>query len=81
MNKIESWIDTHFNELTSVKTLFVVFLVVLNIILLCGSHHLIIRHDVAVQYIHELEEAIEADGTVIGDVCGGDGYVKWYKGI
>lgn len=81
MNKIESWIDTHFDELTSVKTLFVVFSIVLNIMLLLSANYLINRNDIAVQYIHELEEVIEADGTIIGDVCGGDGYTEWYGGM
>lgn len=76
MNKIESWIDTHFNELTSVKTLFVVFSVVLNIILLCGSYHLIIRSDIAYRYIQELEEQI---GDVLMDTVGsGDAYADYY---
>lgn len=76
MNKIESWIDTHFNELTSMKTLFVVFLVVLNIILMYGSHHLIIRSDIAYRYIQELEEQV---GDKLMDTVGsGDAYADYY---
>lgn len=51
------------------------------IVLAIGANHLMNRHDVAIQYIHELEEVIEADGTVVGDVCGGDGYAEWYSGM
>ena len=76
MNKIESWIDTHFNELTSVKTLFVVFLVVLNIILLYGSYHLIIRSDIAYRYIQELEEQV--GDTLMDTVGSGDAYADYY---
>lgn len=76
MNKIESWIDTHFDELTSTKTLFVVFSVVLNIILLWGSHHLIVRSDIAHKYIQELEEQV---GDVLMDTVGsGDAYADYY---
>lgn len=35
------------------------------------------RLEVATMYIHELEEVIESDGTVVGDVCGGDGYAEY----
>lgn len=77
MNKIESWIDTHFDELTSVKTLFVVFSVVLNIILLWGSHHLIVRSDIAHRYIQELEEQVS---YVLMDTVGsGDAYADYYN--
>ena len=37
------------------------------------------RLEIATQYITELESVIESDGTVIGDVCGGDGYTYWYN--
>lgn len=36
------------------------------------------RLEIATMYIHELEEVIESDGTVVGDVCGGDGYAEYY---
>jgi len=76
MNKIESWIDIHFDELTSTKTLFVVFSVVLNIILLWGSHHLIVHSDIAHRYIQELEEQV---GDVLMDTVGsGDAYADYY---
>ena len=76
MNKLSDWIDTHFDELTSVKTLFVVFSFVLNIILLWGSHHLIVRSDIAHKYIQELEEQV---GDVLMDTVGsGDTYADYY---
>lgn len=81
LQKIENYIYEHINELTSVKNLYLVFVTVISIILLFGANHLMKRHDVAMQYIHELEEIIEADGTVVGDVCGGDGYAEWYCGM
>lgn len=77
--KIENYIEKNFDELTSVKNLYLVFITVMVIILAVGSNHLMRRHDIAIQYIHELEEAIEADGTIVGDVCGGDGYCDWYN--
>ena len=81
LQKIENYIWKHFDELTSIRNLYLVFITVLAVILLFGVNHLAKRHDVAMQYIHELEDAIEADGTVIGDVCGGDGYTEWYSGM
>lgn len=38
-----------------------------------------VRLEVADKYIQELESAIGADGTVVGDVCGGDGYFEYYN--
>lgn len=81
IQKIENYICKHFDELTSIRNLYLVFITVLAVILLLGSNHLMKRHDVAIQYIYELEDAIEADGTVVGDVCGGDGYAEWYGGM
>lgn len=77
LQKIENYID----ELTSVKNLYLVFITVIVIVLAVGANHLMKRHDIAIQYIHELEEVIEDDGTVVGDVCGGDGYAEWYGGM
>lgn len=81
LQKIENYIYEHIDELTSVKNLYLMFVTIMAIILLFSANHLINRHDVAIQYIHELEEVIEADGTVVGDVCGGDGYAEWYSGM
>lgn len=81
LQKIENYICEHFDELTSVKNLYLVFVTVMAIVLAVGTNHLMNRQDVAMQYIHELEEVIEADGTVVGDVCGGDGYAEWYGGM
>ena len=81
LQKIENYICEHIDELTSAKNLYLVFVTVMAIVLAVGANHLMNRHDVAIQYIHELEEVIEANGTVIGDVCGGDGYVEWYGGM
>ena len=81
LQNIEYYIYEHIDELTSVKNLYLVFVTVIAVILAVGANHLMNRHDIAIQYIHELEEVIEADGTVVGDVCGGDGYTEWYDGI
>lgn len=81
LQKIENYIYEHIDELTSVKNLYLVFVTVMAIVLAVGANHLMKRHDVAIQYIHELEEVIKADGTVVGDVCGGDGYAEWYGGM
>lgn len=81
LQKIGNYIYEHFDELTSAKNLYLVFVTVIAILIAIGSNHLLKRHDVAIQYIHELEEVIEADGTVVGDVCGGDGYAEWYGGM
>lgn len=81
LQKIENYIYEHIDELTSVKNLYLMFVTIMVIILLFSANHLMHRYDVAIQYIHELEEVIEADGTVVGDVCGGDGYAEWYSGM
>lgn len=81
LQKVENYIYEHIDELTSMKNLYLVFITVITIILAIGTNHLMHRHDVAIHYIHELEEVIEADGTVVGDVCGGDGYAEWYAGM
>ena len=81
LQKIENYIYEHIDELTSVKNLYLVFITVIAIALVICTNHLIKRHDVAVQYIHELEEVIESDSTVVGDVCSGDGYAEWYGGM
>lgn len=77
MNKLTSWIDAHFDELLSMKTLLIVFLVVLNIILLCGSHYLIVRSDVAHAYIKELEQVIDDD--IMDTIIEGDTYHDYYS--
>ena len=81
LQKIENYIYEHIDELTSVKNLYLMFVTVIAVIFAIGANHLMNRHDIAMQYIHELEEVIEADGTVVGDVCGGDGYAEWYGGM
>ena len=81
LQKIENYIYEHIDELTSTKNLYLIFITTLAIVLLFNSNYLIKRNDAAIQYIHELEEVIVADGTVVGDVCGGDGYAEWYGGM
>lgn len=81
LQKIENYIYEHIDELTSVKNLYLVFITVIAIILAIGANRLMKRHNIAVQYIQELEEVIEDYGTVVGDVCGGDGYAEWYGGM
>lgn len=77
MNKLSDWIDTHFDELTSVKTLVLVFSIVLNLILVWGSNHLMVRSDIAHRYINELEEYI---GDELMDTVGsGDAYLDYHS--
>lgn len=77
MNKLSDWIDTHFDELTSVKTLMLVFSIVLNLILVWGSNHLMVRSDIAHRYINELEEYI---GDELMDTVGsGDAYLDYHS--
>lgn len=77
MNKLSDWIDTHFDELTSVKTLVLVFSIVLNILLAWGSNHLMIRSDIAHRYINELEEYIGND--LMDTVGSGDAYLDYHS--
>lgn len=78
MNKLSDWIDTHFDELTSVKTLVLVFSIALNIILVWGSNHLMVRSDIAHRYINELEEFVEDNGGLMDTVGSGDAYADYY---
>lgn len=78
---IKNYIYEHIDEWTSVKNIYLVFVTVVAIALLMCNNRLMNRNIAAMKYIHELEETIEADGTVVGDVCGGDGYVEWYGGM
>lgn len=78
LQKIKNYIYEHIDELTSVKNLYLAFITVMAIIFAIGANHLMHRHDVAIQYIHELEEVIETDDTIVGDVCGRDEYAEWY---
>lgn len=77
MNKLNDWIDTHFDELTSVKTLVFVFSIVLNILLAWGSNHLMVRSDIAHRYINELEEYIGDD--LMDTVGSGDAYLDYHS--
>ena len=77
MNKLSDWIDTHFDELTSVKTLVLVFSIVLNLILIWGSNHLMVRSDIAHRYINELEEYIGDD--LMDTVGSGDAYLDYHS--
>lgn len=77
MNKLSDWIDTHFDELTSVKTLVLVFSIVLNILLVWGSNHLMVRSDIAHRYINELEEYIGDD--LMDTVGSGDAYLDYHS--
>ena len=77
MNKLNDWIDTHFYELTSVKTLVLVLLIVLNILLVWGSNHLMVRSDIAHRYINELEEYIGDD--LMDTVGSGDAYLDYHS--
>lgn len=44
-----------------------------------GCVYEIKHNNVAMQYIQELESAIEATGADVADVCGGDGYVECHN--
>lgn len=78
---IKNYIYEHIDEWTSMKNICLVSVTVIAIVLLFANNRLMNRNIAAMKYIHELEETIEADGTVVGDVCGGDGYAEWYGGM
>lgn len=78
---IVSIIREHIDEWTSMKNICLVSVTIIAIVLLFANNRLTNRNLAAMKYIHELEETIEADGTVVGDVCGGDGYAEWYGGM
>lgn len=79
MKYITNFINSHFNELTSVKNLFIMFLLFIIVVLSIGIKNTNNRIVIARQYINDLEKVIESDGTVIGDVCGTDSYSEYYN--
>lgn len=68
VQKIKNYICEHIDELTSVKNLYLVFITILLLILLFSTNCLINNYNAAMQYIHELEEAIEADNSEADNV-------------
>ena len=86
MNKFEDFVNNNINTLTSVKTLFKVFVCIVIAMLIFSSiynehimreqHDIIIelkqRNHVASKYIADLESAIEAQELDVADVCGTD---------
>lgn len=70
--RIQNWM---FSELSH---MLLVISITLLIAITFGLLRAMNRLEIATMYIHELEEVIESDGTVVGDVCGGDGYAEYY---
>ena len=78
---IKNYIYEHIDEWTSMKNICLVSITVIAIVLLFANNRLMNRNIAAMKYILELVVSFVSYGTVVGDVCGGDGYAEWYGGM
>lgn len=76
--KIENYIEKNIDRLTSIKNLYLMFITAMAIMLFIGNHHLLVRSDIAHDYIKTLEEHIGDDDMddVISET---DAYVDYYN--
>ena len=65
--------------LVNIKNLYLVCITLMCVGLCIGCAYEVQHNNAAVQYIQELESAIEATGTDVADVCGGDGYAAYHS--
>lgn len=65
--------------LVNIKNVYLICITILCILSYIATVHLVNCQDDADQYIQELESAIEATGTDVADVCGGDGYAAYHN--
>lgn len=78
LQKVEDFISKHFDEVMNLKNVYLVMITLSFIMLSIGFNHTIKRQDIAIEYIHDLENTLEAKGYDVADVCGTDAYAEWY---
>lgn len=78
LQKIEDFISKHLDEVMNLKNVYLVMITVSFIMLCIDVNNMIKRQDIAIEYIHDLENTLEAKGYDVADVCGTDAYAEWY---
>lgn len=79
LKKVMQFLINEDDGLVNIKNLYLVCITISCILSYIIIVHLVNCQDVADQYIQELESAIEATGTDVADVCGGDGYEAYHS--
>lgn len=79
LKKVMHFIINEHDGLVNIKNLYLVCITISCILSYITIGYLVNRQDIANQYIDELESAIEATGTDVADVCGGDGYEAYHS--
>lgn len=79
LKKVMQFFINEDDGLVNIKNVYLVCITILCILSYIATVHLVNCQDDADQYIQELESAIEATGTDVADVCGGDGYAAYHN--
>lgn len=79
LKKVMHFLINEDDGLVNIKNLYLVCVTLMCIVFYVGCIYEIKHNNVAVQYIQELESAIEATGVDVADICGGDGYVEYHN--
>ena len=79
LKKMMHFIINEDDGLVNIKNLYLVCVTLMFIGCYIVCVYEVQHNNVADQYIQELESAIEATGTDVADVCGGDGYVEYHN--
>lgn len=79
LKKVMQFFINEDDGLVNIKNLYLVCVTLMCVGLYVGCVYEIKHNNVADQYIQELESAIEATGTDVADVCGGDGYIEYHN--
>lgn len=79
LKKVMQFLINEDDGLVNIKNVYLICITILCVLSYATIGYLVNNQDNADQYIQELESAIEATGTDVADVCGGDGYVKYHN--
>lgn len=79
LKKVMQFLINEDDGLVNIKNVYLICITILCVLSYIATVHLVNCQDDADQYIQELESAIEATGTDVADVCGGDGYAAYHS--
>lgn len=79
LKKVMQFFINEDDGLVNIKNVYLICITILCILSYTTIGYLVNCQDDADQYIQELESAIEATGTDVADVCGGDGYAAYHN--
>ena len=79
LKKVMQFFINEDDGLVNIKNVYLICITILCILSYTITGYLVNRQDDADQYIQELESAIEATGTDVADICGGDGYIEYHN--